>query len=330
MGKPTEQQNAASQPSTNQHIPVLLHEVLDALSPAENETYVDGTFGKGGYTRAILQAADCSVIAIDRDPEALPRAQIVTQEFPGRFTLLQGCFGDMGDLVTKKVNGVALDIGVSSMQLDDAERGFSFRTDGPLDMRMSQEGTSAADVVNIYSEKEIADIIYKYGEERASRAIAKAIIKARSDTPITRTKQLADLVRSVVYSSKKDKIDPATRTFQGLRIYVNDELGELERGLQAAENILSPNGRLAVVSFHSLEDRIVKTFLKNRSGNAPRGSRYLPESGSKGPEPTFKLLSRKAIGPSEEETRVNPRARSARLRVAIRTDAPPQQEKEAA
>ncbi|MCW9033945.1 MAG: 16S rRNA (cytosine(1402)-N(4))-methyltransferase RsmH [Rhodospirillales bacterium] len=316
--------------SSNQHTPVLLQEVLEALSPAENETYVDGTFGKGGYTRAILNAANCKVIAIDRDPEALPRAQVVKQDYPNRFTLLQGCFGNMDELIEQKVNGVALDIGVSSMQIDNAERGFSFREDGPLDMRMSRSGTSAADVVNNYSEKELADIIYKYGEERASRAIAKAIIKARKETPFTSTKQFAYVVRSVVYSSKKDKIDPATRTFQGLRIYVNDELGELERGLQAAENILEVGGRLAVVSFHSLEDRIVKTFLKNRSGNAPRGNRYLPESESKGPTPTFKMLSRKAIGPTDAEVEANPRARSARLRTAIRTDAPSRQEKEAA
>jgi len=312
----------------------MLGEVLDYLAPEAGKTYVDGTFGFGGYSRAILKAADCTLFAIDRDPEALPRAQAVSRDNPDRFTLLQGCFGEMDQLISdkgiEKVDGVVLDIGVSSMQIDDAERGFSFREDGPLDMRMSKAGTSAADVVNNYSEKELADIIYKYGEERASRGIARAIVKARTEAPLSRTGELARIVRSVVYSSKKDKIDPATRTFQGLRIYVNDELGELERALRAAEHILVSGGRLVVVSFHSLEDRIVKNFLKSRSGGNPRPSRYTPEIDSQGPVPSFKLLSRKIVSPTEEEANTNPRARSARLRAAQRTDAPAWSDKEAA
>jgi 16S rRNA (cytosine1402-N4)-methyltransferase len=319
---------------SDQHIPVMLPEVLHYLAPEAGKTYVDGTFGFGGYSRGILTTSDCTLFAIDRDPEALPRAQAVSNDHPERFTLLQGCFGEMeillADKKIEKVDGIVLDIGVSSMQIDDAERGFSFREDGPLDMRMSQTGKSAAEVVNTYGEKELADIIYKYGEERASRAVARAIVKFRSEETISRTVQLANIVRSVVRSSKKDKIDPATRTFQGLRIYVNDELGELERALVAAERILVSGGRLVIVSFHSLEDRIVKSFLKSRSGGNPRPSRYAPDFDIEGPSPSFSLLSRKAIGPSEEETRINPRARSARLRAAERTNAPAWSEKEAA
>jgi len=219
------------------------------------------------------------------------------------------------------VNAVVLDIGVSSFQIDEADRGFSFREDGPLDMRMAQSGESAADVVNTYDEKDLADIIYKYGEERHSRRVARAIVEARKEEEITTTAQLAKIVRSVVWQAK-DKIDPATRTFQGLRIYVNDELGELERGLAAAEELLLPGGRLVVVTFHSLEDRIVKKFFKERSGANARTNRYMPDAATDGPQPTFKLVTRKPVAPSEEELKDNPRARSSKLRAAVRTDAP--------
>jgi len=325
--------------NTTPHIPVLLAEVLDALKPQDLGIYVDGTFGRGGYTRATLDAADCQVWAIDRDPDARPHAQAIESDYPNRFHFLTGCFGDMADLLNAhdidRVTGVMLDIGVSSVQLDQADRGFSFREDGPLDMRMGKTGQTAADVVNAFEEKELADIIYKYGEERASRAVARTIINARAEAPITRTGQLADLVRSVVRSPRKKggkaPIDPATRTFQALRIYVNDELGELERGLQAAEELLSPGGHLAVVTFHSLEDRIVKNFLKERCGTSGSQSRRLPgEPPAETREPSFRLITRKPVGPTKDEARTNPRSRSARLRAAERTNAPVWQPREAA
>lgn len=305
------------------HAPVMLREVLDVLSPKDGGVYVDGTFGAGGYTRAILESAECTVWAIDRDPDAQARGAALAKEFPGRMTVLTGCYGDMAALLdgvgVGLVDGIALDIGVSSMQLDEAERGFSFRNDGPLDMRMSQSGQSAADVVNTMAEAELADVIYQLGEERASRKVAKAIVDVREETPFARTAQLADVVRSVVRKAK-DGIDPATRTFQALRIFVNDELGELDRGLAAAEDLLKPGGRLAVVAFHSLEDKRVKTFLQSRAGATPRPSRHLPDAGEEEAKPFFKLLKRGAIKPRDDETRVNPRSRSARLRAAERTD----------
>ena len=307
------------------HVPVLLKEVLDALMPRDGGIYVDGTFGAGGYTRAILEAADCHVWGIDRDPDVIARARDMETEFKGRLTVVEGRFGDMAERLGERgvaaVDGVALDLGVSSMQLDQAERGFSFQSDGPLDMRMEQAGMSAADVVNTFDETDLANIIYEYGEERRSRHVAHAIVMARGEAPFTSTRQLAEVVRRVVKKSK-DGIDPATRTFQGLRIYVNDELGEVDRGLTGAEKLLAPSGRLAVVSFHSLEDKRVKAFLNARSGNLPNPSRHAPDTGERGPEPTFTLPKKGAIKPGDAECRVNPRARSSRLRVAVRTNAP--------
>jgi 16S rRNA (cytosine1402-N4)-methyltransferase len=299
----------------------MLAEVLEALGPRDGAIFVDGTFGRGGYTRAILEAADCRVFGIDQDPRAVAAGRAMANRFSGRLDMIEGRFGDMDRLVpVNGVDGIALDLGVSSPQLDEAERGFSFRTDGPLDMRMGAGGETAADVVNERPEAELADIIWRLGEERRSRAVARAIVEERRAAPITRTLQLADIVRRVVRASR-DGIDPATRTFQALRLYVNDELGELERGLAAAERLLAPGGRLAVVSFHSLEDRIVKRFLRARSGAAPRGSRHLPGTDRAAP-PSFSLLFRSARRPGEAECAGNPRARSARLRAAERTDAP--------
>lgn len=310
------------------HIPVLLAEVLDALAPHDGGVYVDGTFGAGGYTRAILERADCRVIAIDRDPDAHARSHALTQRFPGRLTMVEGCFGDMDTLLAEHgigpVDGVALDIGVSSPQIDEAERGFSFRFDGPLDMRMGRHGPTAADVVNNADEEDLADIIFHLGEERHARRIARAITAARRLAPITRTAQLAEVVRGAVPGKKggRDGIDPATRSFQALRIHVNDELGELSRGLSAAERILTPGGRLAVVSFHSLEDRVVKNFLKDRSSPPAAPSRHTPVTAADHPDPSFRLLHRKPVTPGNQELATNPRARSSRLRAAERTAAP--------
>jgi len=307
------------------HAPVLVNEVIAALMPNDGKVYVDGTFGAGGYSRALLDAANCAVWGIDRDPLAQQLGAKLSEEFAGRLTVLGGRYGDMegllGPVGVSQIDGIALDLGISSMQVDDPDRGFSFAADGPLDMRMEQTGMTAADAVNQLAEGELADVIYRYGEERASRRIAKAIVKARGETKFTRTEQLAALVRRIV-SRAKDGKDPATRTFQAIRIYVNDEVGELERGLLAAEKLLVPGGRLAVVSFHSLEDRIVKTFLRDRCGEAPRPSRHAPALGFETDTPTFRLVGRKAVKPSEAEVSVNPRARSARLRVAERTAAP--------
>ncbi len=304
------------------HIPVMLREVLRSLDPSAGETYVDGTLGAGGYTRAILAAAPCRVIAIDRDLEAHQRAAAWSAEYGDRLTLVQNTFGNVQSCVTQPVNGFVLDIGVSSMQIDQAQRGFSFRFDGPLDMRMDQNsGESAADLVNTMDEADLANLIYAYGDERNSRRIAKAIVEERKNQTITSTGKLASIIRTVSPKSRKDDIDPATRTFQALRIAVNDELGELERALVGAEQVLSPGGRLVIVTFHSLEDRIVKNFLKERSGDVPSPSRYLPDAPRSENEPTFKLLSRKAIEAAEDEIAVNPRSRSAKLRAAVRTEA---------
>jgi 16S rRNA (cytosine1402-N4)-methyltransferase len=302
------------------HVPVLLAEVLEVLRPRDGGIYLDGTFGLGGYARAILEAADCRLLAFDRDPAAIEAGAALGADYPDRLTLVLDRFSEMQRYLSGPLDGVALDLGVSSPQLDQAERGFSFRFDGPLDMRMGESGESAADVVNSRDEAELADILWRYGEERKSRPIARAIVRRRAEQPYARTLELAETVRSVVRKAK-DGIDPATRTFQGLRIYVNDELGELERGLAAAERCLAPGGRLAVVSFHSLEDRLVKDFLRRRSSDAPRGSRHLPEVEA-GPAPSFELLTRQAIKPSAAEAAANPRARSARLRAAERTAAP--------
>ena len=303
------------------HRPVLLSEVVAALSPRAGGIYVDGTFGAGGYSRAMLDAAACSVYGIDRDPAAIASGQALVREYDGRLTLLEGCYGDMDQLLAERgveaVDGVALDLGVSSMQLDQAQRGFSFRFDGPLDMRMGGDGISAADIVNTWEEKRIADVIFRYGEERHSRRIARAIVREREREPIATTLRLAEIVRRAI-GKGDDRIDPATRTFQALRIAVNDELGELERGLEAAQVLLRENGRLAVVSFHSLEDRIVKDFMRERSDAAPRPSRHMPDIGRKVEAP-FRLVSRRPILPNETETALNSRARSARLRVAEAT-----------
>ncbi|BAE52644.1 16S rRNA (cytosine(1402)-N(4))-methyltransferase RsmH [Paramagnetospirillum magneticum] len=311
--------------SPQPHIPVLLAEVIAALAPRNDGVYLDGTFGAGGYSRAILAASACRVWAIDRDPTAVARGKLLEEGSAGRFSMIEGRFGDMDSLLRQQgvnqVDGIALDIGVSSMQIDQPERGFSFAKDGPLDMRMETKGPSAADMVNDTPETELANIIYRYGEERLSRRVAKAIVEARRLKRFERTGELAEVVRKVVPRSG-DGIDPATRTFQALRIAVNDELGELERGLEAAERLLAPGGHLAVVTFHSLEDRVVKSFLKARSGEAARPSRHVPQAQGSGPAASFALLSRKAIGPAPDEARANPRARSAKLRAAARTAAP--------
>ncbi|MEM7679796.1 MAG: 16S rRNA (cytosine(1402)-N(4))-methyltransferase RsmH [Pseudomonadota bacterium] len=300
------------------HYPVMLPEVLESLNPTSGQVYVDGTFGAGGYARAILDAADCAVIGVDRDGDAAKRAEAFSDEFGERFTFLSGCFGDVEEILSQngfeQVDGFILDLGVSSFQIDEAARGFSFRFDGPLDMRMGSSGMSAADLVNETEEKELADIIYLYGEERHSRRVAKGVVARRKEQKFETTLDLADVVRGLVPKSK-DGIDPATRTFQALRIAVNDELGELERALGAAEKILKPGGRLVVVSFHSLEDRMVKEFLRAKSGGSG-GSRYLPQVEQVAP--VFELISRKAIKPSDAECAENSRSRSAKLRAAIK------------
>lgn len=306
---------------TPQHIPVMLAEVLRTLQPADGEIYVDGTFGAGGYTRAILDSADCKVYAVDRDPEAHARAVAMAREYPGRLIPVQGCFGSVADLLAglgvSKIDGLVLDLGVSSIQLSTAGRGFSFQHDGPLDMRMSLSGISAADVVNIMAEKDIADIIFQYGEERASRRVAREIVAAR---PLTTTKQLAAAVHKALPMHGGMKTDTATRTFQALRIYVNDELGELERALESAQSLLTSGGRLVVVSFHSLEDWRVKNFLKEKSGRMPALSRHLPMPG-KAEAAVFFVEESGGLKPTEEEVKSNPRSRSARMRYATRTEA---------
>ncbi len=307
------------------HRPVLLAEVLRLLSPRDGGIYVDGTYGAGGYSHAILESADCRVWAIDRDPSALAAGAAPAKRFAGRLTLIEGRFGEMQRLLADSgvdaADGIALDIGVSSMQIDEPTRGFSFRADGPLDMRMSDRGPNAADLVNGLGEDELADIIFRYGEERRSRAIARAIVRRRAEAPIARTGELAEIVRGVVGKKRGDQSDPATRTFQALRIAVNDELGELDRGLAAAEALLVPGGRLAVVTFHSLEDRRVKTFLRERTGRTPNASRYLPEAKTARP-PSFRRCAGDEATAGEREIAANPRARSARLRGAERTEAP--------
>jgi 16S rRNA (cytosine1402-N4)-methyltransferase len=307
------------------HIPVLLDDMIDVLAPRDDAVYVDGTFGGGGYSEALLNAAHCRVFGIDRDPDAVRRGRDLAERYGERLRLLEGRFGDMAQLLAPvnidPVAGITLDLGVSSTQLDTPERGFSFRSDGPLDMRMSGAGKSAADLVATLSESDLAEVIRALGEERFARRIARAINAARQRRPIQRTTELADIVRAAIPQSDPGQ-DPATRTFQALRIAVNDELGELDRGLAAAEQLLMPGGRLAVVSFHSLEDRRVKEFLRRRSDMAPRASRHRPV-GAESPPPSFTLLTRRAVKPSAAEIAHNPRARAARLRAAARTAAPP-------
>ncbi len=304
--------------SSSSHIPVMLREIVAGLQPKEGGLYVDGTFGFGGYTRAILEAADCRVIAFDRDPDAIEAGQALQRHFGERLTLIHARFSEMAAHLTEaeggQIDGVVLDLGVSSHQLDEASRGFSFRFDGPLDMRMEQSGPSAADVVNHLEEQELTRIIGELGEERFARSVARAIIKARAEAPITTTLQLADIVRRVVRRAQ-DGIDPATRTFQGLRLHVNDELGELNRGLEAASHILGPHGRLVVVTFHSLEDRIVKSFMTEVSSVNDGRSRHLPPALHQ-KKPGFQLVTRKAVTPTPEEIKNNARARSAKMRIA--------------
>jgi len=335
---------SATSQTNGGHRPVLLKEVLQALAPRDGAIYVDGTFGAGGYSRAILDSADCQVWGIDRDTGAVARGRALTADYPGRLHIIEGRFGDMATLLADKLDapldGLALDLGVSSMQLDEPERGFSFRADGPLDMRMEGPAAAgrptAAEIVNSLPEGELADIIHEYGEERRARRVARAIVARRAEKPLTRTGELAEVVRAVVKPAKAARgashkkggaVDPATRTFQALRIYVNDELGELKRGLAAAEALLGPGGRLAVVSFHSLEDRIVKNFLRERSGRESAGSRHAPPSPDRETRAaTFVPLFRGTKRASEAECRDNPRARSAQLRAAERTAAPAWQE----
>jgi 16S rRNA (cytosine1402-N4)-methyltransferase len=300
------------------HIPVMAKEVLEWLNPVTHGIYVDGTFGRGGYTRAILAVAGTKVWAIDRDPQAVAAGEKMATEYPGRLRVIAGRFGEMGKLLNAQgiteVDGVTLDLGVSSPQLDEAERGFSFRFDGPLDMRMGNSGRTAADVVNTLKEEELADIFYYLGEERHARKVARAIVKAREEKPITRTLELAAIIRRVVPAAK-DRLDPATRSFQGLRIFVNDEMDELTQGLEAAKGLLKKGGRLVVVSFHSIEDRVVKHFMR---GGDSFLSRHLPMPVNDS-KPEIHTLTNKAIAPGEDEIRGNPRAASAKLRAAEKT-----------
>jgi 16S rRNA (cytosine1402-N4)-methyltransferase len=306
------------------HLPVMLAEVLATLAPREDAAYLDCTFGGGGYARAILEAAPrCTLFAMDRDPDAIARGAALASRFAPRLTLIEGRFGDMLDHLAARgvtaLDGVVMDLGVSSFQLDQAERGFSFRAEGPLDMRMEKQGPSAADLVNTLPEAELADILFHLGEERFARRIAKAIVARRAEQPFETTGDLAALVRSKVPRDPSG-IDGATRAFQALRLAVNDELGEVERGLAAAASLLAPGGRLVVVAFHSLEDRIAKRFMADATGRAGGASRHDPGALRAAARPRFRLLTTRALRPSEAETRGNPRARSARLRAMERLE----------
>ncbi len=304
------------------HEPVMLAEVLAALQPRDGGTYLDGTFGAGGYARAILGKARCKVVAIDRDPGAIKAGQTLVHQYAGRLALVEGRFSDMEMLVASGLDGVVLDIGVSSMQIDEAARGFSFMRDGPLDMRMAQAGATAADAVNTLAPEQLSRIIFIFGEEPRARAIARAIVRARASAPITTTGALVSAIEKATGPKRpQDRIHPATRTFQALRIHVNGELDELVAALHAAEKLLTPGGRLAVVTFHSLEDRIVKQFFVSRAGKRPQASRHLPET-ERPPAPSFELLFKGHLKASEAEAERNPRARSAKLRAAARTAAP--------
>lgn len=300
---------------SQKHIPVMLNEVLQSLAPADGKVYVDATFGNGGYSKAILESANCKVIAIDRDPNVRERANEIKDEYGAHFEFCAGCFGDIDSLIKQQVDGIVFDIGVSSMQLDQAERGFSYSKDARLDMRMSCDGMSAYDLVNTAPEKELANIIYQYGEEKKSRQIANKIVIERQKAPIETTRQLAEIIYQVIHK-KPGQPDPATRTFQALRIAVNDELGELERGLNNGLSILKNGGRIVVVTFHSLEDRIVKKFFNEKSGKKAHVSRYMPEI----PENQNCELDKpsKAILPTKEEIAANSRAHSAKLRYATK------------
>jgi 16S rRNA (cytosine1402-N4)-methyltransferase len=331
------------------HLPVMLAEVLATLAPKAGETYIDATFGAGGYSTAILNAATCKVLALDRDIRAVRSASEICQRFPNRLNVVNAEFSRLDEIARIELSthatddqpsvfiapdGVVLDIGVSSMQLDEAERGFSFQGDGPLDMRMSapidpltgdvaNDAMSAADFLNTAEEEQIANVIYLYGEEKKSRSIARAIVGYRRATPFTSTRELASLVSKVLGGRKEDGRHPATRTFQALRIHVNDELGELAQGLACAERILKPGGRLVVVTFHSLEDRIVKRFFTQRAGKESQGSRHLPPTREEKGAPSFQIVNSRPLSPNQAELDINPRARSARLRAGIRTSAAP-------
>ncbi len=312
---------------TMRHVPVLLPQVLQALAPTGRETYIDGTFGAGGYTGAILDAApDARVLAVDRDTAAIAAGSEMVAAHSGRLTLCEGRFGDLDQIAEANgfapADGVVLDIGVSSMQIDDPARGFSFQKDGPLDMRMSADGPTAADVVNTAEESHLSDILYHLGEERSARGIARAIVRRRAEAPFATTSDLAALAARVLGREKIAGRHAATRTFQALRIYVNDELGELARGLAAAERVLAPGGRLVVVTFHSLEDALLKRFLRERAIPEQQGSRHLPPGPVAQRPPSLRLDSPRPISPTQAEVDANPRARSAKLRMAIRTEAP--------
>jgi 16S rRNA (cytosine1402-N4)-methyltransferase len=309
-------------PSATRHIPVLGVEAVAMLKPRDGGIYVDATFGAGGYSWAILDAADTRVIGIDRERAAIAGGFDLVDRSNGRLTLVEDRFSNLAEVCAaqgaRAVDGVVMDVGVSSMQLDEAGRGFSFRLDGPLDMRMGHDGPTAADVVARASEADLANIIFIFGEERHSRAVARAVVAARKEAPITTTRALAEIVGKVVWA-KPGEIHPATRTFQALRIFVNEELDELHLALAAAERMLKPGGRLVVVSFHSLEDRMVKNFLSER-GKTGGGSRHLPEMAQS--VPSFRILTKRPVTAGDEEVRANPRARSAKLRAAERSDAP--------
>jgi len=306
------------------HVPVLLEDVVAALSPADGEVYLDATYGGGGYARAILEAANCTLVGVDRDLDAIARAEAFAEREPRLIPRL-GRFGELDALAAEAgcpaLDGVVLDLGVSSFQLDEAGRGFSFQKDGPLDMRMGQSGPGAAEVVNQMGERDLANLLYRLGDEKASRRMARAIVERRGVAPFETTLDLAEVLSAAVGGRKGSRTHPATRAFQAIRIYVNDELGELARALSAAERALRPGGRLVVVTFHSLEDRMVKHFLRERTGAMGAGSRHMP-AGAPAAAPSFTLLTRKAIEPGEDECQANPRARSSRLRAARRTDAP--------
>ena len=317
--------------STNEpaHIPVMADAVLTSLDPQDGESFLDGTFGGGGYAEALLNAADCNVWGIDQDPAAVSRGAKLAKVYADRLHVMEGRFSEMEALLSARgisgIDGVVLDLGVSSFQLNDGDRGFSFQSDGPLDMRMGASGRTAGEVVNEEDESSLRQLIRTYGEERHAGRIARSIVSERSREQISTTRRLADIVARAmprIPGRKHHEIHPATRTFQALRIYVNDEIGELKRGLVAAERLLNPRGRLAVVSFHSLEDREVKRFLRSRSGSRPRTSRHSPPAPTESAHPTFELLFRGVRRPPESETSRNPRARSARLRAAVRTLAP--------
>ena len=309
----------ASQPAANPHIPVLLRPLLAEVAPISG-VWLDGTFGAGGYTRALLDAGADKVVAVDRDPMVFEMAQSWAGGYGARLVMVEGTFSALDEHAGEPLDGVVLDLGVSSMQLDQAERGFSFMSDGPLDMRMGNTGPNAADLVNELSEEALADILFQFGEERASRRIARTIVKKRAETPIETTLQLASIVSGCLPRPKPGQSHPATRSFQAIRIAVNEEYTQLADALEAAERALKPGGQLAVVSFHSIEDRMVKRFLQQRSGHGGQGSRYAPATEEM--TPAFTIKTRRAVGPDDQELEENPRSRSAKLRVAVRTDAP--------